>query len=188
MANDLKAQNDTFQKATIGGGCFWCIEAVFSKVRGVQTVTSGFAGGHLANPTYEQVVTGNTGHAEVVQIVFDPNTVSYLQLLEVFFKVHDPTTLNRQGADVGTQYRSAIFYHTEDQRLTAEKTKMRLDAEKIWNAPIVTEITPLESFYAASDYHQNYFRKNPNQAYCQMVIRPKVDKFKRTFEDLLIEN
>ena len=173
--------------ATFGGGCFWCIEAVFSKVRGVQSATSGFAGGHRANPTYEQVVTGTTGHAEVVQVVFDPGVVSYLQLLEIFFTVHDPTTLNRQGADVGTQYRSAIFYHSDEQKLASEKVIERLNSEKIWNNPIVTEVTPLEQFYAASEYHQNYFEKNPNQGYCQMVIRPKVEKFKQMFEQMLAD-
>ncbi len=176
-----------FEHATFGGGCFWCIEAVFSKVRGVESATSGFAGGHVANPTYEQVITGATGHAEVVKVVFDPEVVSYLQLLEIFFTVHDPTTLNRQGADVGTHYRSAIFYHNDDQRIAAEKVIERLNGEKIWDNPIVTEVTPLEQFYAASEYHQNYFKKNPNQGYCQMVIRPKVEKFKRMFEEMLAE-
>ncbi len=173
--------------ATFGGGCFWCIEAVFSKVRGVESATSGFAGGHRANPTYEQVVTGATGHAEVVQVAFDPSVVSYLQLLEIFFTVHDPTTLNRQGADVGTHYRSAIFYHNDDQRLASEKVIERLNNEKIWDNPIVTEVTPIEKFYAASEYHQNYFEKNPNQGYCQMVIRPKVEKFKQMFEEMLAD-
>ena len=173
--------------ATLGGGCFWCIEAVFSKVRGVKSATSGFAGGHRANPTYEQVVTGATGHAEVVQVAFDPAVVTYLQLLEIFFAVHDPTSLNRQGADVGTQYRSAIFYHNDDQRLASERVIERLNIEKIWDNPIVTEVTPLEQFYAASEYHQNYFEKNPNQGYCQMVIRPKVEKFKQMFEEMLAD-
>ena len=173
--------------ATLGGGCFWCIEAVFSKVRGVKSATSGFAGGHRANPTYEQVVTGATGHAEVVQVAFDPAVVTYLQLLEIFFTVHDPTSLNRQGADVGTQYRSAIFYHNDDQRLASERVIERLNIEKIWDNPIVTEVTPLEQFYAASEYHQNYFEKNPNQGYCQMVIRPKVEKFKQMFEEMLAD-
>lgn len=182
-----KENINRFEHATFGGGCFWCIEAVFSKVRGVESATSGFAGGHLANPTYEQVITGTTGHAEVVQVVFDPEVVSYLQLLEIFFTVHDPTTLNRQGADVGTHYRSAIFYYNDDQRLVAEKVIERLNGEKIWDNPIVTEVTPLEQFYAASEYHQNYFEKNPNQGYCQMVIRPKVEKFKKMFEEMLVD-
>ncbi len=173
--------------ATFGGGCFWCIEAVFNRVRGVHTAISGFSGGHVRNPSYREVTTGNTGHAEVVQITFDPDVVSYLQLLEVFFRVHDPTTLNRQGADVGTQYRSAIFYHDETQREIAEKVKARLEAEKIWEDPIVTEVTPLEAFYKAEEHHQNYFEKNPNQGYCQMVIMPKVKKFKNLFEDLVRE-
>ncbi len=176
-----------FEYATFGGGCFWCIEAVFSKVRGVESATSGFAGGHLDNPTYEQVVSGTTGHAEVVQVTFDPSVVSYLQLLEIFFTIHDPTTLNRQGADVGTHYRSAIFYDNDDQRIAAERVIARLNSEKIWDNPIVTEVTALENFYAASEYHQNYFEKNPNQGYCQMVIRPKVEKFKKMFEEILAD-
>ncbi len=179
--------NEDLSLATFGGGCFWCIEAVFNRVRGVHSATSGFAGGHVKNPSYREVTTGNTGHAEVVQVAFDPAEISYLQLLEVFFRVHDPTTLNRQGADVGTQYRSAIFYHDANQRETAEKVKSRLEEEKIWNDPIVTEITPLEAFYKAEEHHQNYFEKNPNQGYCQMVIMPKVKKFKSLFEDLVKE-
>lgn len=173
--------------ATFGGGCFWCIEAVFSKVRGVESATSGFAGGHISNPTYEQVVAGTTGHAEVVKVAFDPSVVSYLQLLEMFFAVHDPTTLNRQGADVGTHYRSAIFYHNDDQRHASEKVIERLNGEKIWDNPIVTEVTALKQFYPASEYHQNYFERNPSQAYCQMVIRPKVEKFKKLFEEMLAD-
>ncbi len=194
-ADIIKTENTMTEKenikrvehATFGGGCFWCIEAVFSKVRGVESATSGFAGGHIANPTYEQVITGATGHAEVVQLVFNPQVVSYLQLLEIFFTIHDPTTLNRQGADVGTHYRSAIFYHNDDQKSEAEKVIERLNSEKIWDNPIVTEVTALEHFYAASEYHQNYFEKNPNQGYCQMVIRPKVEKFKKMFEEMLAE-
>jgi len=171
--------------ATFGGGCFWCIEAIFSKIDGVQSATSGFAGGDLPNPTYEQVTTGTTGHAEVVHIAFDPGRISYLKLLEVFFRVHDPTTLNRQGADVGTQYRSVIFYHDEVQKKMAENVKKGLDKEGIWHDPIVTEITRLDTFYRAGDHHQNYFEKNPQQAYCQMVILPKVEKFKKMFNELL---
>ncbi len=187
MKDNVTPDKHSTEQATFGGGCFWCIEAVFSKVRGVLSVTSGFAGGHVTNPTYEQVVTGNTGHAEVVQIVFDPSEISYLQLLEIFFSVHDPTTLNRQGADVGTQYRSAIFYHTEIQRETALQVIDGLEKEEIWNDPVVTEVSPLEQFFAASEYHQNYFEKNPYQGYCQMVILPKVEKFKKMFEEFLVD-
>ncbi len=182
-----KEQHDAEQTAyaTFGGGCFWCIEAIFSRLNGVHSATSGYAGGHVPNPTYTQVTTGTTGHAEVVQVAYDPNQISYLQLLEVFFRVHDPTTLNRQGADIGTQYRSVIFYHNEVQKQTAETVKLRLDKEGIWNDPIVTEISKLETFYRAEEYHQNYFEKNPQQAYCQAVILPKVEKFKNMFRDLL---
>jgi len=171
--------------ATFGGGCFWCIEAIFSRLNGAHSATSGYAGGHVPNPTYTQVTTGTTGHAEVVQVAYDPGRISYLQLLEVFFRVHDPTTLNRQGADVGTQYRSVIFYHDQEQKQAAEKVKQQLDNEGIWNDPIVTEISKLDTFYRAEEYHQNYFEKNPQQAYCQAVILPKVEKFKSLFRDLL---
>ncbi len=187
MKDNISQDKQHTEQATFGGGCFWCIEAIFSKVRGVHSATSGFAGGHVPNPTYEQVVTGNTGHAEVVQIVFDPAEITYLQLLEIFFSVHDPTTLNRQGADVGTQYRSAIFYHSEKQKETARQVISRLEKEKIWNDPVVTEVSRLEQFYAASEYHQNYFEKNPYQGYCQMVILPKVEKFKKMFEEFLVD-
>ncbi|MGM0573491.1 MAG: peptide-methionine (S)-S-oxide reductase MsrA [Bacteroidota bacterium] len=178
---------DQIAHATLGGGCFWCMDAVFSRVEGVKQVTTGYAGGEVENPTYEMVSRGNTGHAEVVQITFNPEKVSYLQLLEVFFRVHNPTTPNRQGADVGPQYRSAIFYHNEEQKRIAEQVKDRMEGEKIWDDPIVTEITPLNKFYAAEEYHQNYFEKNPQQGYCQMVIQPKVEKFRQMFEDLLKE-
>ncbi|MFO7874581.1 MAG: peptide-methionine (S)-S-oxide reductase MsrA [Bacteroidales bacterium] len=186
---DMKNNFDTDQiaHATLGGGCFWCMDAVFSRVEGVKQVTTGYAGGEVENPTYEMVSRGNTGHAEVVQITFNPEKVSYLQLLEVFFRVHNPTTPNRQGADVGPQYRSAIFYHNEEQKRIAEQVKDRMEGEKIWDDPIVTEITPLNKFYAAEEYHQNYFEKNPQQGYCQMVIQPKVEKFRQMFEDLLKE-
>lgn len=170
---------------TFGGGCFWCMDAVFSRVRGVRSVTPGYAGGHLHNPSYEQVKTGNTGHAEVVHIEYDPGEVSFLQLLEVFFRVHDPTTLNRQGADVGPQYRSIILAGDDYQLQTAEQVKQRLDSEGVWENKIVTEIVRLERFYQAEEYHHDYFEKNPQQAYCQMVIRPKVEKFKKLFEELL---
>src|SRR5687767_12964976 len=154
--------------ATLGGGCFWCLEAVFDDLRGVESVESGYAGGHSTDPTYEEVCAGTTGHAEVVRVTFDPREVSFREILEVFFTIHDPTTLNRQGADVGTQYRSAIFYHTPEQKEAAERTIAELDAAGIWDAPIVTEVVPSESFYEAEDYHQEYFRKNPNQGYCRM--------------------
>lgn len=172
------------ESITLGGGCFWCMDAVFSRVRGVRSATPGYAGGHLQNPTYEQVKTGNTGHAEVVRVVYDPDKVSSIQLLEVFFRVHDPTTLNRQGADVGTQYRSVILAENDRQYNEALEVKQRLEAEKIWDNPVVTEITRLELFYEAEEYHHDYFEKNPSQAYCQMVIQPKVEKFKKLFRDL----
>ena len=163
--------------ATLGGGCFWCIEAVFQKLPGVQSVTSGYAGGHKANPTYEEVCTGQTGHAEVAQIKFDPQKISYEKLLDVFWDAHDPTTLNRQGHDHGTQYRSIILYQTEAQRVAAEQSKKA--AAKRFKDPIVTEIQPLQAFYAAENYHQNYFRNNGNAPYCRLVIRPKVEKLEQ---------
>jgi len=166
--------NRPIERATFGGGCFWCMEAVFERVPGVRAVTSGYAGGHTVNPTYEEVCTGRTGHAEVVQIEYDPAQVRFEQLLEWFWKAHDPTSLNRQGADVGTQYRSVIFYETEEQKLAAEKSKA--EAAKRFSKPIVTEIAPLKAFYPAEAYHQDYYRKNPNAAYCQAVIRPKLEK------------
>ncbi len=167
--------------ATFGAGCFWCVEAVFQEIKGVISVASGYAGGHVENPTYKQVTTGTTGHAEVTQIQFDPEQLSYEALLEVFFGTHNPTTLNRQGNDVGTQYRSIIFYHDEEQKEMAEKVKARIDGSGIWKDPIVTEIVPFTKFFKAEDYHQNYYRNNPNQAYCRFVIRPKLDKLERTF-------
>ncbi len=187
MTNMTDKNQGGWSTATFGGGCFWCIEAVFSRLNGVKSATSGFAGGHLEYPTYEQVVTGNTGHAEVVQIVYDPSELTYMQLLEVFFKVHDPTTLNRQGNDVGPQYRSVIFFHNEEQKNKAEQVIAALNKEGIWEHPIVTEVNPLDVFYPASDYHQNYFERNPHQAYCQMVISPKVNKFEQLFRGLLRE-
>ncbi len=185
MNQNASNTSENLAYATFGGGCFWCIEAIFSRVRGVHSATSGYAGGYLANPTYEQVKSGTSGHAEVVQVAFDPAKVSYLQLLEVFFRVHDPTTLNRQGADVGTQYRSVVFYHDEEQRRQSNEVIARLDQEKVWDDSIVTEVSALETFYRAEDYHQNFFERNPNQGYCQVVIMPKVQKFKSLFEDLL---
>jgi peptide-methionine (S)-S-oxide reductase len=171
--------------ATFGAGCFWCVEAVFKELRGVTSVTSGFSGGHVENPTYKQVCAGATGHAEVAQVRYDPEQVRYEDLLEVFWKTHDPTTRNRQGADVGTMYRSAIFYHDEQQREAAERIKKELDASGAFAAPIVTEIVPFEAFYAAEDYHQDFFELNPDQPYCRAVVGPKVEKFRKVFEDRL---
>ena len=171
--------------ATLGGGCFWCLEAVFKDLRGVRSVVSGYAGGHTSNPTYYQVCDGATGHAEVVQITFDPREVSFRELLEVFFTIHDPTTLNRQGADVGTQYRSAIFYHTPEQREAAEAVIAEITSARVWDSPIVTEVVPFTEFYPAEDYHQNYFDKNPYQPYCRAVVAPKVAKFRKQFLEKL---
>lgn len=167
--------------ATLGGGCFWCLEAVFQEVEGVRQVVSGYAGGHVDNPTYQQVCLELTGHAEVVQITFDPQIVSFGQLLEIFFTIHDPTTLNRQGADQGSQYRSAIYYHSEEQRDVANATIKRLTRDGVWAQPIVTEVAPLAKFYPAEGYHQNYYRNNPVQPYCLMVVRPKVAKYREKF-------
>lgn len=165
--------------ATLAGGCFWCLETVFLELAGVEQAQSGYAGGHVPKPTYEQVCTGNTGHAEVVQVTFDPSLISYDDLLRVFFAIHDPTTLNRQGPDAGTQYRSAIFFHSPTQKSEAEKVKAELMAKGIWDDLIVTEIVPLEEFYAAEEYHRDYYRRNPNQGYCRAVIAPKVAKFRK---------
>lgn len=165
--------------ATLGGGCFWCLEAVFEGIRGVSDVISGYSGGAVADPSYEQVCTGRTGHAEVVQITFNPQIISYGEILEVFFDVHDPTTLDRQGADVGPQYRSVIFYHDGRQKAIAEKMITRLNEEGVWDRPIVTEVKPLETFYTAEAYHQRYFERNPEQAYCRAVIAPKVAKSRK---------
>ncbi len=173
------------EQATFGGGCFWCVEAIFERVRGVHSAESGYSGGHLANPDYKQVTTGTTGHAEVVQITYDPGVISYLELLEIFFKTHDPTTLNRQGADVGPQYRSIILYHNEEQRELALETIDALDREEIWKNPIVTELKPFEAFYSAEAYHQEYYENNPNQGYCRLVITPKVEKFEKVFQEKL---
>ncbi len=167
--------------ATLAGGCFWCLEAVFDELEGVQDVVSGYAGGSVPHPTYKQVCNGDTGHAEVVQVTFDPAVLSYRDLLKVFFAIHDPTTLNRQGADVGTQYRSAIFTLSDEQEKIADEVIAELNAEKIWDDPIVTDVVPAESFYPAEDYHQEYFRRNPNQGYCRMVIAPKVAKFRKEY-------
>ena len=171
--------------ATFGSGCFWCTEAVFQRMNGVTSVRSGYAGGHVVNPSYRQVCTGTTGHAEVIQIEFDPAKVNYEQLLEVFWKTHDPTTLNRQGNDYGPQYRSVVFYHNEEQRKLAEEYKRKLDEAGIWGASIVTEITPFTNFYPAEDYHQNYYNDNPNQPYCSYVIKPKIEKLEKVFREKL---
>ncbi|MCA9246307.1 MAG: peptide-methionine (S)-S-oxide reductase MsrA, partial [Planctomycetales bacterium] len=173
------------ETATFGSGCFWCTEAVFERLDGVSRVVSGYAGGEVENPTYEQVCSGATGHAEVVQISYDPAMISYAELLEVFWKTHDPTTLNRQGADMGTQYRSVVFFHNEQQREEAEHYKKKLDESGAFASKIVTEIAPMGEFYAAEAYHQNYYAQNPYQGYCAMVIAPKVDKFKKAFADKL---
>lgn len=170
---------------TLGAGCFWCVEAVFTELKGVQSVTSGYMGGHVKNPSYREVCNGTTGHAEVARLIFDPKVITVDEILEVFWQTHDPTTLNRQGADVGTQYRSAIFFHTDAQRAIAEEYKKRLDASGAFRGPIVTEIAPASTFYAAEDYHQNYYALNGEQGYCQMVIRPKLDKFRKVFADKL---
>lgn len=175
---------NTIQLATFGSGCFWCSEAIFLDLRGVVRVTSGYAGGQTANPTYEEVCSGRTGHAEVVQIEFDPADITYEQLLEVFFFTHNPTTLNRQGNDVGTQYRSVVFYHDESQKNSVEAIIQKIDAEKVYDAPIVTSIEPYIVFYPAEAYHQNYFAKNPDQPYCQVVIDPKIAKFRKKFSVL----
>lgn len=167
--------------ATLGAGCFWCVEAVFDELRGVDMVESGYSGGQVPNPSYEQVCTGRTGHAEVIQITFDPEVVSFREILEVFFTVHDPTTLNRQGADVGTQYRSAIFYHSPEQKATAEQVIAEMNQAGIWNAPIVTEVSEFSEFFPAGEYHRDYYRRNPNQGYCRVVIAPKVAKFRQKY-------
>lgn len=171
--------------ATFGGGCFWCTEAIFDDLKGVESVESGYSGGTVPNPSYQLVCTGSTGHAEVNQIIFDPKVISYKQLLEIFFTVHDPTTLNRQGADVGTQYRSVIFYHSEEQKKTAEEVIKETAEKKIWDDPIVTQLVPFQSFYNAEDYHQEYFAHNPFQPYCRVVIAPKVKKFRDHYREML---
>jgi peptide-methionine (S)-S-oxide reductase len=165
--------------ATLGGGCFWCLEAVYKDLKGVERVVSGYAGGHVDNPTYEQVCGGRTGHAEVVQITYDPSVVTFRDLLDVFFTIHDPTTKDRQGADVGPQYRSIVLYHSPGQKAGAEQAIAELEVKRIWPAPIVTELAPLEKFYPAEAYHQDYFENNPRQRYCQIIIAPKVAKFRK---------
>lgn len=182
----MDSQN--LEKATFGAGCFWCVEAVFEEVKGVKTVEAGYAGGDVKDPSYREVSTGTTGHAEVARIVFDPSEISYEQLLEVFWHTHNPTTLNRQGADVGPQYRSVIFYHNEKQKEIAEKSKVRTDKSDLWEDPIVTAIEPLSNYSKAENYHQDYYANNPNAGYCQVVIAPKLKKFRKEFSHLLKES
>jgi peptide-methionine (S)-S-oxide reductase len=178
-------EDKNLETATLGAGCFWCVEAVFDDLKGVEEVVSGYSNGQTQNPTYREVCNGDTGHAEVIQIKFDPGIVSYRDILHVFFAVHDPTTLNRQGGDIGTQYRSAIFYHSPEQEQTAREVIAGLAAENIWDAPIVTEVAPVSNYSTAEDYHQEYFANNPNQPYCMAVVAPKVAKFRQKFIDKL---
>jgi len=173
------------QTATLAGGCFWCLEAIYDRVKGVISVESGYSGGHVPNPSYQAVGLGTTGHAEVVQITYDPDITTYKDILNIFFTIHDPTTLNRQGADVGTQYRSAIFFHYEEQRKEAEEVIKEISEANIWNDPIVTEVAPFEAFYVAEDYHQEYYARNPDQPYCRAVIEPKAVKFRKRFAEML---
>lgn len=177
--------SDQYEITTLAGGCFWCLEAVFDEAKGIVSVESGYANGHVPNPSYRAVCNGDTGHAEVVQIKFDPSIISFRDLLNVFFGIHDPTTMNRQVGDVGRQYRSAIFYHSPEQKETAETLIRELNAQKIWNSPIVTEVEPIKDFYVAEDYHQEYFARNQSQPYCQAVVAPKVSKFRKHFLELL---
>lgn len=179
--NNNKTMNNQLAIATFGNGCFWCTEAIFQQLEGVETVLPGYTGGEVKNPTYTAICTGTTGHAEAIQITFDPKVISYRELLDVFFYTHDPTTLNRQGNDAGTQYRSAIFYHDEQQKIDAEKMISQLTSEKVYDDPIVTEITALDIFYVAEDYHINYYNNNKNQGYCRAVINPKLDKFVKKY-------
>ncbi len=181
----LTSNNEEYETTTLGAGCFWCVEAVYQHLDGVISITSGYSGGTTQKPTYEEVCTGKTGHAEVIQVVFDTTKVSFEELLEVFWKTHDPTTLNRQGSDVGTQYRSVIFYHNEKQKKLAEEYKKRLDISGAFNNPIITEILPFKNFFKAENYHQNYYNQNSNQPYCRFVIQPKLEKFKKVFKNRL---
>ena len=179
----MTSQNE--ETATLAGGCFWCTEAIFKRLKGVQSVTPGYSGGSVANPTYEQVCSGNSGHAEAIQITFDPKVITFEKLLEVFFKLHDPTTLNRQGADTGTQYRSSIFYHNDNQKKTAEKVKGKIEQSKIYESKIVTEVVPFKNFYEAENYHKNYYDTNRSQPYCQIVIDPKIQKLYKEFKEVI---
>lgn len=183
----MNTDTENLKEATLGAGCFWCVEAVFEELKGVQSVKAGYAGGHVKNPTYKQVAYENTGHAEVTRILYDPNVITFEQLLDVFWHTHDPTTLNRQGPDVGPQYRSAIFYHNEEQKKIAEKSKAKTEDSGLWDNPIVTEITPLTNYSEAEDYHQNYYKNNPNAGYCRAIIAPKLQKFRKEFSHMLKE-
>lgn len=183
--NAMSVPNGKIEKATLGGGCFWCTEAVFLRLKGVESVRSGYSGGHVKNPSYREVTTGSTGHAEVVQITFDPAVITFRDILEVFFAVHDPTTLNRQGADVGTQYRSAIFFHSLEQKVIAERAILDLENEKAFDRPVVTEVTSFTAFFPAEEYHGNYYDRNKSQPYCSMVISPKIKKLEKLFRDKL---
>jgi peptide-methionine (S)-S-oxide reductase len=185
MTSNSESTGREREVATLAGGCFWCLDAVFRDLRGVEKVESGYSGGTTVNPSYEQVCSGRTGHAEVIQVTFDPAVISFRELLGLFFTIHDPTTLNRQGGDVGTQYRSAIFYHSPEQRVTAEQVIRELEAEGLWDDPVVTELTPFTSYYPAESYHQDYFNRNPYQPYCAAVIAPKVAKFRSTYLEKL---
>lgn len=185
--NSVEKENE-YETVVLGAGCFWCVEAIYQRVNGVVAVESGYAGGHVENPTYNQVVSGKTGHAEVAKVTFDPAVISYEEVLEVFWHTHNPTTLNRQGADVGTQYRSAIFYNSLEQKQIAEESMKKTDASGLWEDPIVTEITPLSNYSTAENYHQDYFNNNPNAGYCSIVIAPKVAKFKKDFPHLWQES
>ncbi len=183
----MTVNNNNFDTITLGAGCFWCVEAVYGQLRGVHSVVSGFSGGHVKNPSYKEVCEGNTGHAEVCQIVYDPSQITLNEILEVFWKTHDPTTLNRQGGDIGTQYRSVIFYHNDKQQCIAQEMKDGLNNAHIWEHPVLTEITPFENFYKAEDYHQEYYIHNSSQPYCSVVITPKLEKFKKVFAGKLKE-
>jgi peptide-methionine (S)-S-oxide reductase len=185
VETNAQARANELETATFGSGCFWCTEAVFQQLKGVQTVQSGYSGGSVENPTYKEICSGTTGHAEVIQVTFDPKIVSYQELLEVFWRTHDPTTLNRQGNDVGTQYRSVIFYHSDRQCQMAERYRQKIDAAHVFSKPLVTEIVPFTNFYAAEDYHQNYFTNHTQQPYCRSIIGPKIDKLKKVFQDKL---
>ena len=179
----LSKINSTTDTATFGAGCFWCVEAIFQNLNGVQSIQSGYAGGNIKNPTYKEVCNGNTGHAEVCQIIFDPSKITFSELLEVFWKTHDPTTLNRQGNDMGTQYRSVIFYHTTEQKLLAEQYKKQINDEKAFQNPVITEIVPFTNYYAAEEYHQNYYNLNSEEGYCKFLIQPKLEKFEKIFKN-----
>lgn len=185
IMTSIDAQNKHIEKATLGSGCFWCTEAIFSRLNGVVSTSPGYCGGHVKNPTYKEVCSGNTGHAEVIRVKFDSSIISYADILKVFWNTHDPTTLNRQGADVGTQYRSVIFYHSEEQKSIAEMLLKDLDEQKIWNNPIVTAIEEYVNYFPAENYHEDYYANNPNERYCRFVITPKVEKFEKVFKDHL---